>query len=570
MKTLHHLAQIALFLLYISPLSSLAQSDSTQFEYGGDQININFGDEAPSSQEGEAKSKAQKSYVAHPKVEKKIVTTAYANAQYVYKDPPASRVPSLKLIESINSRVPGEVQIAKPKNDDATYKARLSAITQIIPLDYNPEVRTYIDLYVTSSKGREQLKQVLAKSDLYFPIFEEALDRYNLPIELKYLPVIISALLPNTKSENGNSGLWQLPYGTAKLYGLETNSYIDERRDPRLSTEAAARHLSALYKQYRDWLIVIAAYCAGEGDMNQALHRAGGHKDYWTVASFLPAEVQPFVPMYIAAAYALNYHAVHDIYKYNAPYNFYSTDTVRVHQKVSLKDIAQHLGMPHEELQFLNPAIKYDIIPASKRGYPLVVPSLHTGLVNGYLGNQVGGLADAIIVPPSQATVLPPNNILNATINEYGIVKPQVKDPTTIRMANVRHIVVQGETLSTIAEKYNCREQDLRNWNDLSSNKLSIGQELIIVKDADVSKVYENISARRTPLPANFDQEPIDVRYSRDRYEWIDHQVLPDQKTFEDIAKIYQKVKVEDIKYINGIETMPPSGTIIKVPMPKR
>lgn len=270
-------------------------------------------------------------------------------------------------------------------SDEAMYMARLSALQTIVPMTYNNIVKYFIDMYVYEK--RDQVNRMLTRSDLYMTLFEEALDRHGLPAELKYLPIIESALVPHAKAENGRSGLWQLSYTTAKEYGLESNNYIDERRDPRLSTEAAAMHLKNLYRRYLDWQIVIAAYNCGEAEVNKAIQKAGGVRNYWELATFLDIETQAYVPLFIAATYIMEYYNEHDFHKYEAPYTYYVTDTVFVKKALTLREIAKQVNMDVSELQFLNPAIVRDVIPLSVKGYPLTLPGSKAPVFVSYLNN---------------------------------------------------------------------------------------------------------------------------------------------------------------------------------------
>jgi LysM repeat protein len=277
------------------------------------------------------------------------------------------------------------VQYESNNDPAAIYSARLRALPTIIPMTYNEIVHGFIDMYVTQK--RDQVSRMLPRTDRYFTVFEEALDRHGLPLELKYLPVMESALIPHAKSQQGASGLWQLPYGIAKDYGLNCNDFIDERRDPKLSSEAAVMHLKNLYRKYLNWHLVIAAYHCGDGEMNKAIQKANGIRDYWELATFLPIETQAYVPLFIAAAYTMNYYYEHNIAKFDAPYTYYSTDTVRIKTAVSLRNIAKEIDMEINELQFLNPAIIHDHIPASTKGYPLNLPANKVGALSAYLNN---------------------------------------------------------------------------------------------------------------------------------------------------------------------------------------
>ena len=225
-----------------------------------------------------------------------------------------------------------------------------------------------------SVRRREQVAYMLTLGDYYFPLFEEMLDRHGLPLELKYLPVIESALNPVAVSRMGATGLWQFMLKTGQGYGLEVNSLVDERRDPYKSTEAAVRYLKDLYSIYGDWNLVIAAYNCGPGNVNKAIARSGGKQDYWEIYYRLPRETRGYVPAFIAANYIMNYYAEHNICPMK-PNDFQALDTVHVNQEIHFGQIAEILDIPVNELQRLNPQFKRDIVPGNYKPYALVLPT---------------------------------------------------------------------------------------------------------------------------------------------------------------------------------------------------
>lgn len=375
----------------------------------------------------------------------------------------------------------------------AIYKARLSALQTIVPMSYNDIVQSFIEMYVTEK--RDQVSRMLPRTDLYFRTFEEALDRHGLPMELKYLPVMESALIPHAKSQMGASGLWQLPYTVAKDYGLDSNDFIDERRDPKLSSEAAAMHLKNLYRKYLNWHLAIAAYHCGDGEMNKAIQRAGGIRDYWELATFLPIETQAYVPLFIAATYVMSYYNEHDIAKYEAPYTYYATDTVRLKGTSSLSKIAQQIDMELNELQFLNPAIIHDQIPASVKGYPLMLPANKIGVFVVYLNNLKNQKEITLDRRSEKGISLPAGNMWQYPTDAFGNKTSSVttgkgsrttKSGTSNKSASTdviiaNYIIQKGDNMKRILQMFpGVWEKDILRVNKLKDNNFRPGMTLKI------------------------------------------------------------------------------------------
>ena len=249
-----------------------------------------------------------------------------------------------------------------PTFTDEEYIDRLSRLPYVMEMSYNGVVRNFIDRY--SGRLRRSVSYMLGSSNFYMPIFEEALESYGVPLELKYLPVIESALNPRAVSRVGATGLWQFMLATGKRYGLKVNTLVDERRDPVKSSYAAAHYLSDLYKIYGDWNLVIAAYNCGPGNINKAIHRANGSTDYWQIYPYLPAETRGYVPAFIAANYIMNYYCDHNICPMRSRLPD-RTDTVVVNKNIHLQQIASVCGIDIEELRTLNPSYRHDIVPGA-------------------------------------------------------------------------------------------------------------------------------------------------------------------------------------------------------------
>lgn len=359
-----------------------------------------------------------------------------------------------------------------PSFSDSVYIDRLSRIPAVMEMPYNDIVRKFIDMY--SGRLRNQVSFMLSACNFYMPIFEEALDAYGLPLELKYLPIIESALNPSAVSRAGASGLWQFMIGTGKMYGLESNSLIDERCDPIKATWAAARYLKEMYAIYGDWNLVIAAYNCGPGTINKAIRRAGGEKDYWGLYNYLPRETRGYVPAFIAANYVMTYYCDHNIcpMETNIPAN---TDTIQITKNLHFEQIADICGVPMDEIKSLNPQYKKQMIPGDSNPYTLRLPQ---DRISTFIDKQ-----DTIYAHRADELF---KNRKTIAINDDAPVK---KKKATAKTASVApkgnlsyHNIKDGETLSVIAEKYGVRIKDLQSWNGMSNTRISAGKRLKIYK----------------------------------------------------------------------------------------
>lgn len=269
-----------------------------------------------------------------------------------------------------------------PSFEKEVYIDRLKRLPTIIEMPYNEVVRLFIDKY--SGQLRNSVSYMLGASNFYMPIFEQALDTYNVPLELKYLPVIESALNPNAVSRVGATGLWQFMLATGKRYGLEVNSLVDERRDPVKASYAAAHYLSDLYKIFDDWNLVIAAYNCGPDMVNKAIHRAKSNADYWNIYPYLPKETRGYVPAFIAANYIMNYYCEHNICPMLTDLPV-KTDTVIINKDLHLDQIVGVLGIDKEQLAELNPQYRCDIINGLKEPMPVRLPS---SMIGNFIDNE--------------------------------------------------------------------------------------------------------------------------------------------------------------------------------------
>lgn len=343
-----------------------------------------------------------------------------------------------------------------PDFHDSIYRDRLSLLNEKTPfeLDYNPYVRRYIEVY--SKNRREQVSRMMGLAEYYFPMFEEMLDRYEMPLELKYLAIVESALNPNARSRMGATGLWQFMYATGKMHGLKVSSYVDERSDPLKSTEAACQYLKTLYNIFGDWNLALAAYNSGPGNVNKAIRRSGGKKSYWELRPFLPRETAGYVPAFIAVNYIMNYSDEHMLFATDVKPSYFQTDTIAIREKISFEQISKLIDISEEELSFLNPSYRYKVIPKdSDEPYSLVLPSTKIGT---FITNEdsIYALAQKDFEQHSAPTA-----------------SAEVSD-------RIRHRVQRGEVLGTIAERYGVSVSSIRRWNGIRGNTIRIGQSLTI------------------------------------------------------------------------------------------
>lgn len=354
-----------------------------------------------------------------------------------------------------------------PVCSDSVYLARLDSIQSGVPLSFNDIVRNYIELYTVKKRG--QVSTMLGLSEYYFPIFEEALDAECMPMELKYLPVIESALNPRAFSRAGACGLWQFMYSTGRMYKLEINSFVDERRDPVLATKAAVRYLNDLFGIYEDWILVIAAYNCGPGNVNKAIRRSGGKKNYWDIYYNLPRETRGYVPAFIAATYVFNYYKEHGIVPVE-PALPRLCDSIMIEDALHFEQIAAKLDLSVEQLRDLNPQFRADVIPAGfGKSYALKMPYNH---INNFIDNQ-----DSIFAC-NRAKYF---NDADRTADPRNRIKVHAHAVGQEGRARLVYTVKSGDVPGAIAMKFNVRLADLKYWNNLNKRMtIRPGQKLVV------------------------------------------------------------------------------------------
>ena len=377
-----------------------------------------------------------------------------------------------------------------PQYSDSVYTARIATLNRKTPLHfvYNAQVRGFIRLYAV--ERRSMTAKILGLSKVYFPLFEEKLDANNVPLEMKYLAIVESGLNPTAVSPAGAKGLWQFMYGTGKMYGLQSSSFLDERYDPYKASDSASRYLRDLYKIYGDWFLVLAAYNSGPGNVNKAIRRAGGVKDYWAIWDYLPAETRGYVPAFIAVNYIMSYYSEHNIRPVEPGFLYQDIDTLRTSRLLSFEQISGTIGVPMADLQFLNPQYKLGIIPAA------------------------GNVGNVIRLPKK---FIPQFQKREQEIYAYKSAKTLEREALFARLETLHagsgqrsresgaegktqkiHIVERGETLGSIARIYRTYISQLIAWNSLKDSDVTPGQKLVVFGGSDNGlSSRANVSKRR-------------------------------------------------------------------------
>ncbi len=435
--------------------------------------------------------------------EKVSVLTISDSLHYYPSTPPESFEADVHQIKE-NWYLRTYVQMDRDADNRQTVEAsdeeiieRLGKIPTVIEMPFNSEVRSYINMYASK---KQLVENMLGMSHYYMPIFEEALERHGMPLELRYLPIIESALDPNAVSRAGAAGLWQFMIPTAKGEGLIIDDFVDQRRDPYTATDAAVRYLKKLYTTYNDWSLAIAAYNCGPGNVNKAMRRTDGDgkKDFWSIYPQLPKETRGYVPCFIAACYIMNYYHLHGI----APALVSKpiiADSVHVTRRVRFEQISEVLDIPMEEIQVLNPQYRKNVIPGDIRPYPLVLPSLQ---IYAYLANE-----DSIIGHDDE-------NYKRREVVIPGAQYAGNGSDNATEITTITHKVKRGETLSSIAQKYGVSIESIKENNKLKNDRVKRGQKLRIIKqnpsytaspeavsDSSTTKVQEKKETQKVDKP---------------------------------------------------------------------
>jgi membrane-bound lytic murein transglycosylase D len=386
-----------------------------------------------------------------------VLVLSLATSIETYSFPKPFRTDSTR-IDSLSDELRNYVPTLHPQ----LIKERLACMEGQIKMTYNPQLLKLLEFYTV--RQRDYTQRMLEKSSFYFPIFEEALRRHNMPDELKYLSIVESALTPKAASWAAAVGLWQFIPATGKEYGLQQDWYIDERMDIYKSTDAACRYLKFLYKYHGDWQLALAAYNCGPGRVDWAVKRAGGKgADFWTIYNYLPYETRGYVPAFIAVCYAMQYSKDHFIYAKN-PYTHIPADTLQVSQFLNIEEFAKQLQVPVEQMEMLNPHLKKKAVPAYKKNYPVWFPAEKRAYLDS---NRTAILSASRFAGQRQLYYTPGNDVSAATSTTEGKTK-------------VTHSVKYGESLALIALKYGVTATNLRVWNRMPSDVIYPNQQLAL------------------------------------------------------------------------------------------
>lgn len=432
-----------------------------------------------------------------------------------------------------------------PDFPDSVYIARLAAIPSVMDLSYNRVVKGYIDMY--TKKRRDLVEVMLGLSEHYFPVFDDIFDYYDIPNEMKYMSIIESALNPRAYSRARAVGLWQFMYGTGRIYGLEINSLVDERRDPIKSTHAAAKFVKDLYEIYKDWILVIAAYNCGPGNVNKAIRRSEGKTNYWDIYYYLPRETRGHVPAFIAATYVMNYYLEHNLNPAHVEIPII-TDTLTIRKQLHLQQVAEVLDMPIQQIRDLNPQYRYDIIPAKNKVYSLSLPVEH---VSGFidLEDSIYAYKDSVFFDPEKMIISP------TTSTHYASSVPEAPGPDYVKLI---YTVKSGDNLGYISEWYKVRISDLRYWNNIRRNMIRSGQKLAIYKPNSQADKYKKIDkmtfAEKQALIGKTVSSASASSAIPDDYdgEYVMYTVKSGD-TLWDIAKLFPGISDTDIMRLNNI-----------------
>lgn len=394
-----------------------------------------------------------------------------------------------------------------------TLKARLQRLNEKTPfnIEYNPSLESVIKSYLSRNRGLMQ--RMLTLSQFYFPMFEQELDNHNMPLEMKYLAIVESALNPRAKSRVGATGLWQFMYGTGKEQNLEVTSYVDDRSDPIKSTKAACEYLTRLYSIYNDWDLALAAYNSGPGNVNKAIRRSGGHTNYWNIRSYLPRETAGYLPAFIATMYIFEYAKEHDLQGDIVERPYFETDTVHIKSLLTFDQISKFTEVSVEELIVLNPSYKLNMIPF------------------------VEGRVHSLRLPKSAMGKFVTNEESIYALVKEELSKMEQPLPKVVSSENqTRYTVRSGDFLGKLAEKFGVRVSEIKRWNGLRSNNLKIGQRLTIFSRN--SNAIASVQEKSTPKPI-----PPGVKTH----------IVSEGDSLWTISQKYTGISVQNLKDWNGI-----------------
>ncbi|WP_347067198.1 LysM peptidoglycan-binding domain-containing protein [Flavobacterium sp. WV_118_3] len=433
-------------------------------------------------------------------------------------------------------------------------KDRLKRLDEKSPfnIEYNQGLENIIKSFL---KNRPKaFERMMAISEYYFPMFEEKLAKYNIPLEVKYLAVVESALNPKAKSRVGATGLWQFMYATGKQYNLEVNSYVDERSDPMKATEAACQYLSTMYGIFGDWDLVLASYNTGPGNVAKAIRRSGGMTNYWNIRKFMHKETQGYLPAFLATMYIYEYRKEHGIVPKRAPMTYFETDTLMVKQKMSFKQLSDLLDIPVEQLRLLNPIYKLDVVPyVTDKPHYIRLPKQKAGMfvsnedkIYAYVQYEEGKREKPFTSPNIRKDA-----IAQRTTKRDSLAVANVEDlpMKSVKKTRIKYYTVKrGDNLSEISSKNNVTVAELKKWNKLKKNTVNAGQKLKIEFETNVMVADRSAAKKKTAEPKMAEPKIIEPKATEN-----DLYVVQKGDNLTAIAE-KNKVTIDQLKEWNNIE----------------
>lgn len=420
---------------------------------------------------------------------------------------------------------------------DEVYIERLKKMNSFIQIPYNDIVRNYIIMY--SEKMKQRMPYMLGLCKYYMPIFEETFDRHEIPVELKAMAIIESAMNPRAESRVGAKGMWQFMYHTAKSYGLHVDSFVDERMDPVKSCEAAALYMYDAYKMFGDWILAIASYNCGPGNVRKAIKRAGGSREFWDIWPYLPRETRYYVPAFVGALYTLEYYKEHGL-KPESMVMPTGVDTLVIKKQLHLRQVSEITGAPIEDLRNLNPQYRHEIIPGHEREYILRIPYQYTGDFIGQEDTIYRHKADVFFDP---------------------VAIKKIKDGGD--GVRIIHKVKNGEYLGRIASKYNVSVAKIKKWNNLKSDNIRVGQSLVIYRGGSGPATSQSSSKSSASSNSSSSNKTNSSAAAKGHTTYT----VKSGDSFYSIAKNYSGVSAQNIMDYNGLTSSKlKPGMVIKIP----
>ena len=409
-------------------------------------------------------------------------------------------------------------------NDVAT---KIKAMDTDMSFELNERIFSFINYFVV--RNREYTKMVIQRKDIYFPMFEVALLHHDMPEDIKYLSIIESGLNPTAKSRVGALGLWQFMPATGKMFGLDYNKDVDLRMDPELSSDAAAKYLKSLYRMFGNWELALAAYNCGPGNVRKAIRKSGGKKTFWGVYDFLPKETRSYVPQFQAMMYVMRYAEDHNLILEQPTYPL-AYEKIKFNQELDFEQLAAVSGICLEDLEYLNPAVQNRMIPASNQYMAVNVPKSKAG----YITENKEQFSDAVKLTSERSAALRTTPVLTANTS-----KPAASASTSATLATqnkITYVVKSGDVLGTIAQKHGTNVTNIKNWNNLRSNTIKVGQKLAVYKkESSFETSLANNASSPSQSPEFYTVQPGDSL-------WI-------------ISKKFDGITIDQIKKLNNLNS---------------